>query len=263
MVSKRSLIPIREKTHLLTRKVDTDSSLTQQASVKLVLLPRHASNNNITQRRYILDRQSLHINNIMRTLLQSLPRKLLHPRNIHTINTSPIIRQQRRQRPSHYFRAIHHANRMTKQPVPVGKNRVVDVEVLENLNYGQRRAGQDALLALGLGVQKAHILVHVEDVAVAEAFDVFVHIDDLLQVLVLAVVEDGVVDDDAVDFAVGIGGEDGFFDVVARDFAEGVAEAAVGWGRSSMLVGCDEQLQYMRSDIAFFKTKTIGPNTGM
>lgn len=66
--------------------------------------------------------------------------------------------------------------------------------------------GQDALLELGLRVQEADVLVHVEDVAVAEAFDVFVHIDDLLQVLVLAVVEDGVVDYYAVDVGVGVGG---------------------------------------------------------
>lgn len=118
---------------------------------------------------------------------------------------------------------------MPKQPVPIGKNRIVDVEILEDLDDGQRRAREDALLALGLGVQEAHVLVHVENVAVAEAFDVFVHVDDLLQVLVLAVIEDGVVDDDAVDFGVGVGGEDGFFDVVARDFAEGVAEAAIDW----------------------------------
>lgn len=84
-------------------------------------------------------------------------------------------------------------------------------------------------------------MVHVENVAVAEAFDVLVHVDDLLQVLVLAVVEDGVVDDDAVDFGVGVSGEDGFFNVVARDVAEGVAESAVDWERRGMLVGCDEQ----------------------
>lgn len=95
---------------------------------------------------------------------------------------------------------------MPEQPVPVGKNRVVDVQVLEDLDVGQRRAGQDALLELGLRVQEADVLVHVEDVAVAEAFDVFVHIDDLLQVLVLAVVEDGVVDYYAVDVGVGVGG---------------------------------------------------------
>lgn len=127
-------------THLLTRKVDTNSPLTQQASIKLILLPGHTGNNDITQRRNILNRPPLHINNIMRTLLQPLPRELLHPRNINTINTSSIIRQQRRQRPPHNLRPIHHANRMSKQPVPIRQNRVVDVEVLEDLDDGQRRA---------------------------------------------------------------------------------------------------------------------------
>ena len=116
---------------------------------------------------------------------------------------------------------------MPKQPIPIRQDRVVDVQVLEDLDVRQRRARQDALLALRLAVQESDVLVHVEDVAVAEPFDVFVHVHDLLQVLVLAVVEDRVVDDYAVDIWVGVGSENGFFDGVAGDVAEGVAEATV------------------------------------
>lgn len=115
---------------------------------------------------------------------------------------------------------------MTKQPVAVGQNGVVDVEVLENLDNGQRCAGQDALLALGFRVQEADVLVHVEDVAVAQTLDVFGNIHNLLQVLVMSIVENGVVDDDTVDVVVAVRGQDGFFDVVARDFAEGILESA-------------------------------------
>lgn len=61
----------------------------------------------------------------------------------------------------------------------------------------------------------------------AETLDVFGNIDNLLQVLVLAVVEDRVVDDDAVDIVVGVGGQDGTFDIVAGDFVEGVLEATI------------------------------------
>lgn len=117
---------------------------------------------------------------------------------------------------------------MTEQAVTGGQNGVVDIEVLEDLDSGQRGTGQDALLALGLGVQETDVLVHVEDVTVAEALNIFGDIDDLLQVLVLAVVEDRVVDDDAVDVVVGVGGQNGFFDVVAGDFAEGVLESTGG-----------------------------------
>lgn len=60
-------------------------------------------------------------------------------------------------------------------------------------------------MSLGLGVEEPDVLVHVEDVAVAEALDILLDIHDLLQVLVLPVVEDRVVDNDAVDFRIGVG----------------------------------------------------------
>lgn len=115
---------------------------------------------------------------------------------------------------------------MSEETVAVGQDCVVDVEVLEDLDIRQGGAGQDRFLALGLAVQEADVLVHVEDVAVAQALDVFGYVDDLLQVLVLAGAEDGVVDDYAVDVVVGVGVQDGLFDVVAGDLAHGVLEAA-------------------------------------
>jgi len=61
---------------------------------------------------------------------------------------------------------------------------------------------------------------------VTETLNILADIDDLLQVLVLPVVEDRVVDNNAVDVRVVVGGDDGLFDVVAGDFAEGVFEAS-------------------------------------
>lgn len=161
-------------------------------------------------------------------LLQPLATsKFLHASDINTVNASAIIGQQRSQRTTNNLRPVHNANSVTEQTIASGKNSVVDVEVLEDLNGGQRGARQDALLALGLGVQVADVLVHVEDVAVAQTLDILGDINNLLQVLILAVVEDWVVDDDAVDFVVGVGGEDGAFNIVAGNFAEGVLEAAI------------------------------------
>jgi hypothetical protein len=55
-------------------------------------------------------------------------------------------------------------------------------------------------------------LVHVEDVAVGEALDVFIEGDELLDVAVLATRgEDRVVDDDAINSAVVVRGDDGIF----------------------------------------------------
>lgn len=195
------------KTNLLARKVHTDRALPQQRSIKLILIPGHTGNNHITQRRNILQRPALQINNLMPLLLQPLAtRKLLHPRDIHTIHARAIIRQQGRQRPPHDLRPIHHADRMPKQAIPIRQDRIVDIQVLEDLDIGQRRARQDTLLTIGAAVQEPDVLVHVEDVAVRQALDVLVHVHDLLQVLVLPVVEDRVVDDYPVHGGVGVRG---------------------------------------------------------
>ena len=70
----------------------------------------------------------------------------------------------------------------------------------------------------------------------AEAFDIFGDVDNLLEVLVLSVVEDWVVDDDAVDVLVAVGGDDGVFDLVAGYGAERIAVSTVR-GKSVSLHG--------------------------
>ena len=116
---------------------------------------------------------------------------------------------------------------MTEQAVTIWQYCVVDVHILKNLDDSKRGAGQDALLTLSLRVQKTDVLVHVEDVAVTQSLDILGNIDDLLQVLVLTVVEDWVVDDDAVNGGIGVCAQDGFFNVIAGNFTEGVLEPTI------------------------------------
>ena len=80
-------------------------------------------------------------------------------------------------------------------------------------------------MALSFRVQEADILVHIEDVAVAQTLDIFGNIHNLLQVLVVAIVENGVIDDNTIHVVVAVRGQDGFFDVVAGDIAEGIRES--------------------------------------
>lgn len=214
--------------YLLAREVDTHRTLAEQASVKLILVAGHTGDDNITQRRDILQSSTLHIVNLVPAVLQTLTTsELLHTGNINTVHASTVIGQQSGQWAANNLGAVHHTDGVTEQTVTIGENGVVDVEILEDLDVGQRGARQDALLALGFGVQEADVLVHVEDVTVAETLDILTDIDNLLQVLVLTVVEDGVVDDNAVDVRVGVGRDDGLFDVVAGDFTKGILEAAV------------------------------------
>ena len=57
-----------------------------------------------------------------------------------------------------------------------------------------------------LVVEEANVLVHVEDVAVTEALHILADIRDLLQILVLPVVENWIIDNDAVDSVILVGG---------------------------------------------------------
>ena len=118
--------------------------------------------------------------------------ELLHALHIDTINARAIIRQQRRQRPSHNLAPIYNADRVAEESVPVRQDGIVDTQVLEDLYYREGRAGQDGLFGR-FGIEEADVLVHVEDVLVGKAFDILIYRDDLLHILVLAPgVEDGV-----------------------------------------------------------------------
>lgn len=219
-----------DRTHLLTRKVDAHGSLSEELIVNLERITRDTRNDDIAMRQSVLQFPPLHVNNLMMSPLQSLTTsKLLHARDVHTVYTRSIIRQQSRERASNNLRSIHHTNSAAEQTVSIRKNSIVDLEVLEDLDDGQGRARQDGLLTLGTGdgIKEADVLVHVEDVAVAQALDILGDVHDLLQVLVLSVVEDGVVYYDAVDVVVGIGGQEGILNFITVNHAESVAEATV------------------------------------
>jgi hypothetical protein len=101
------------------------------------------------------------------------------------------------------------------------------MQILQDLHDREWRARQERLLFLAVRVEEADVLIHVEDIAVTQALDVLGDVHNLLQVLVLSVVEDGVIHDDAVDRVVCVRGEDGLFDIVAGDFAAGVVETTM------------------------------------
>lgn len=155
-------------------------------------------------------------------------RKLLNSRHIHAVDKRSIICQQRGEGPPHHLTPIDDTDRMPKQPIPIRQDGIVDMQILENLDHGQWRAWQNALLQLltVLVVEEADVLVQIEDVLVRKAFDVFGDRDDLLQVLVLAVAVDWIVDYYAVDVVVGVGLDQCLFDAVFGYGQEGVVEAA-------------------------------------
>lgn len=92
--------------------------------------------------------------------------------------------------------------------------------LFQYLDAAEGRAGQDALLGVGRVVQEADVAVQVGAVRVAQALDVALDTDTVAQVVVLRgagealdLAEDGVVDDNAVDGGVVVGGRQGGLDV--------------------------------------------------
>lgn len=157
--------------------------------------------------------------------------KALHTRHINAPHIGAVIRQQRSQWPAHNLGAIHDRDGSPEQAVTIRQDRVVDTNVLENLDDSERRARKQGFLGVRRRIQEADVLVHIEEVAVREAFDIFRGQRELLEVRVMARVEDGEVDDDAIDLVVGVGSENGVFQFFLVEDAEIEIEAAVAWKR--------------------------------
>jgi hypothetical protein len=98
------------------------------------------------------------------------------------------------------------------------------VQVLEDLDDGERCAGEDTFPHFFV-VQKPDILVHIEEVSVGEAFDIFVYGDYLLEVGILAGTEDRVIDYYTVDCGICICRDQGFFNSISVDGAKGERKA--------------------------------------
>lgn len=79
--------------------------------------------------------------------------------------------------------------------------------MLQDLDYGQWRARKDRLELVGRRVKEADVVIHVVEIAMAEALDVLGQGDSLLDVAVMSRVagKDGIVYNDTVNRVVGIG----------------------------------------------------------
>src|SRR6186713_1739728 len=87
---------------------------------------------------------------------------------------------------------------MPKQSVSIWEDCIIYSQMLEGLYHGQRGAWKDTLLK-PVWVQKPNILIHVENISVTKAFNILTHIDYLLQILILSIVEDRIVHDDTIN----------------------------------------------------------------
>jgi hypothetical protein len=165
------------------------------------------------------------VHSVVRALESGAAREHLHVRDVDAVDCCAVVGEEGSEGATDDFRAVDYGDCAAVEAVSVGEDGVVDAEVLEDLYGCEGGAGKDGLQRLS-GVEEADVLVEVEDVAVGETFDVFVESDKLLDVAILGGAEDGVVDEDAVDGGVGVGGLDGVFEFVLGDGLKIKREAA-------------------------------------
>jgi len=167
--------------------------------------------------------------------------ELLNVIDVDAVHVCAVVGKQGCQWPSYDFTAVDDSDGAAMQPVTIGQNGVVDAQVLKDLDNSQGGARQNALLSGGR-VKEANVLVHIEEIAMRQSLDVLVDGNDLLQVLVLAAAEDGVVDNDGVYGRVVVGFDEAVLEPVAVDLAQFKGEATGAssvWHLDSSNVRCD------------------------
>lgn len=122
----------------------------------------------------------------MSHLLDALStREQLHASDVYRVYLGAIVGKQCGEWSAVDLGAVDHRYRLSVQPVALGEDGVVDVQVLENLEDGERGAGEDGLPHVGRVVEVAHVVVHVGQVLEGETLDVLLKRHRLLDVVVL------------------------------------------------------------------------------
>lgn len=209
-------------------EVDAHGTVTEQLGGHLELLGRDTANNDVAERQDVLELPALLVVDLVAQLTDALAASEdLDAGDVDGVDGGAVVGEQSSERATVNLATVDDGDGLAEQAVAVGEDGIVDLQVLEGLDDGERSAGEDGLLQVGGRVEEADVMVHVEEVGVAETFDVFGEGDGLLDVLVLAVVADpdGVIDEDAVDVVVVVGGDDALLEVFLVDLAEIEVEA--------------------------------------
>ena len=109
---------------------------------KLELVTRHPSHNSIAERDAIVEGPTSLLHYFMLTFADPFASsELLDSSYIDTVHTSSVVCQKCGQRSPNNLTPIDNAYDTTEKSVAVRKDRVVNVEILKNLDNCQRRAG--------------------------------------------------------------------------------------------------------------------------
>lgn len=154
-------------------KVDADGSLPDELGRDLVFLGRHAADDDIAEGKALLQGPVLLVFDLVAWLLDSLAtREELDVVDVYGVDGGTVVGEEGGQGSAVDLGPVDNGDGLSVEPVAVREDGVVDLEMLENLDHSQRRAGEDGLLQVLGGVKESDVVVHVVEVLVAEAFDV-------------------------------------------------------------------------------------------
>jgi hypothetical protein len=223
-INRRLFLDLRRKV-AFTREINAHGSIAHLLKRHLVLVARYAADHHVAERQAVFERPAGLFDDFVAALAETdAPSKFLHVADVDAVYSRAVVCEQGCEWSADDLASVDDRDCTPMQPVSVGQNRVIYPQILQNLDNCEWCAGQYALLRVR-GIEEANVLVHVEDVAMRQALDVFVDGHDLLEVLVLPVAEDGVVDHYAVDGGIVVGVDEGVFKEFPVDFAEVEGEA--------------------------------------
>lgn len=191
--------------YLFAGEIYTHSTITDLLCRDFEAVSRHTTNDHLTDGQAVLQGPALLVGDFVLLLLQAgSSAELLYASDVDAVDLRTIIRKQSGQGSPNDFAAVDNRDPPAKQPLAGSEECVVDLQMLEDLDDGQRSAWQNGFHGI-VRIQKTDVLVHVTDELRSQAFDVLEHADGPLQSAVSLGVENGIVDDHTVDVAILVG----------------------------------------------------------
>mmetsp|Transcript_49723 Transcript_49723/g.73936 ORF Transcript_49723/g.73936 Transcript_49723/m.73936 type:complete len:291 (+) Transcript_49723:985-1857(+) len=161
--------------------------------------------------------------------------------DVDAVDASPIVRQHRRQWPSHDLASIDHGDGLSLHPPPQRQFGVVfGTHAFQYLHHAQSRAGKEAFLSVSGVVQVPHVTVQIRAIPVTQSLHVAFDANGIPQKIIVALTREafglteyGVVHDDAMDAWVLVGVDECLLHVNGISDASQVVPEAIGSTRFS------------------------------
>jgi hypothetical protein len=159
-----SSLVVSSRTHLFARKVDAHGTVSDLLDGDLELVAGYTANDNIADGEAVVHGHVWLLFDYVLLVAQTLASaESLHTSYIDRVDFSAVVCQQSSQGSSNNLTPVDNSNSPSPKSLSVVQDGVVNVQVLEDFDHGQRSAWQDGLLGVVRRIEEADVLVHVVD----------------------------------------------------------------------------------------------------